>query len=95
MPTQYQFYNINLCKESELEIQVLEARNRILGAEHPETIHAMGNLAETYYALDKHTEAEKLQIQVLAARNRIFGEEHPHTLEAITNLGTTYYSLGE
>jgi hypothetical protein len=32
----------------ELEIQVLDARNRILGVEHPDTISAMGNLACTY-----------------------------------------------
>jgi hypothetical protein len=31
-----------------LEIQVLDARNRILGVEHPDTINAMANLAITY-----------------------------------------------
>jgi hypothetical protein len=31
-----------------LQIQVLDARKRILGVEHPDTINAMGNLAATY-----------------------------------------------
>ena len=60
----------------ELEIQVLDARNRLLGEEHPATILAMGNLESTYSNLGKHTAAEKLNIQVLDSRNRVLGEEH-------------------
>ena len=56
-----------------LEIEVLDARNRILAAEHPDTIKAMRNLALTYYKLRKYTEAEKLDIQVLEVRSRILG----------------------
>jgi hypothetical protein len=63
-----------------LQIQVLDARNRILGVEHPDTILTMGNLASTYRELGKYTEAEKLEIQVLDARNRILGVEHPDTI---------------
>jgi len=51
-----------------LEIQVLHARNKIFGEEHPDTILAMGNLALAYSNLGKHTEAEKLQIQVVDAK---------------------------
>jgi len=40
------------------KIQVLQARNKILGEEHPDTIQAMGNLASTYSNLGKYTEAE-------------------------------------
>jgi len=40
-----------------LDIQVLDARNRILGVEHPNTINALANLASTYDELGKHTEA--------------------------------------
>ena len=76
-----------------LQMQVLDARNRILGVEHPETLRAMGNIAATYVKLGKYTEAEKLQMQVLDARNRILGEEHPHTILAMTNLAITYRNL--
>ena len=31
-----------------LEMQVLDARNRILGMEHPDTINAIADLAATY-----------------------------------------------
>ena len=82
-------------KEAEtLQIQVLDRRNRILGVEHPDTINAMGNLAETYGSLGNYREAEKLEIQVLHARNRILGEEHPDTIRAMANLGATYQYVG-
>ena len=52
--------------ESEmLEIQVLNARKRILGVQHPHTILAMENLAATLRSLGKYKEVEKLVVQVL------------------------------
>ena len=52
-----------------IRIQVLDARNRILG-EHAGTIRAMANLALTYRSLAKYTEAEKLEIQPFEIMNR-------------------------
>jgi hypothetical protein len=63
--------------------------------EHPDTIHAMANLASTYGKLGKYTEAEKLEIQVLDARNRILGVEHPDTIHAMANLAFRYGNLGK
>ena len=37
-----------------LEIQVLDLRNRYLGEEHPDTMWAMGNPANTYKSLEKY-----------------------------------------
>jgi tetratricopeptide (TPR) repeat protein len=71
-------------KEAEIfNIKVLDERKKILGVEHPDTISAMGNLAQTYQHLGKYIEAEKLEIQVLDARNRILGVEHPDTILAM------------
>ena len=70
-------------------MQVRDARRRILGVEHPDTIYAMSNLAITYLYLGKYTEAEKLEIQVLDARKRILGVEHPDTMKAMENLAAT------
>ena len=83
-------------KEAEtLQIEVLDTRSRILGVKHPDTIHAMGNLAKTFESLGKYGEAEKLEIQVLDGMTRILGVEHPDTIRAMANLGATYYSLGK
>jgi tetratricopeptide (TPR) repeat protein len=90
------YQNLGKYTEAEkLEMQVLDARNRILGVEHPDTITAMANLASTYRNLGKYTEAEKLEMQVLDARNRILGVEHPDTITAMANLAATYQNLGK
>jgi len=78
-----------------LEIKVLDTRNRILAVEHPDTINAMENLAITYGSLGKYTKAEELEIQVLDARNRILGVEHPDTINAMGHLAATYRNLGK
>ena len=78
-----------------LEIQVLDARKKIFGEEHPDTLLAMGNLASTYSDLEKYTEAEELQIKVLDARKKILGEEHPKTISAMGNLASTYGYQGK
>ena len=77
-----------------LEMLVLDASNRVLGMEHPDTINTMANLAATYYCLGKYTEAEKLEIQVLDARNRILGVEHPGTINAMEHPAATYQDSG-
>jgi hypothetical protein len=79
----------------ELQFQVLELRNRVLGVEHPDTIWAMANLAATYRNLEKHLEAEKLETQVLDTRNRILGVEHPDTIWAMANLAATWRNMGK
>jgi len=77
------------------QIQVLDARSRTLGEEHPGTISAMGELASTYESLGKYADAEKLQIKVLDLQNKYLGKEHPHTIGAMHNLAITYKSLGK
>ena len=77
------------------QIQVLDARSRTLGEEHPGTISAMGELASTYESLGKYADAEKLQIKVLDLQNKYLGKEHPYTIGAMCNLANTYESLGK
>ena len=67
-----------------LKIQVLHARNKILGEEHPDTILATADLASTFRDLRKHKEEEDLRIQVLHARQKYFRGEHPDTIQETT-----------
>jgi hypothetical protein len=48
-----------------LEEQVLEAMARLLGKEHPDTLKAMDNLAQTLYAQGDLAGARTLEEQVL------------------------------
>jgi hypothetical protein len=52
----------------ELDVKVLEARRRVLGEEHPDTISAMASLASTYWKQGRWKEAEELEVKVLEAR---------------------------
>ena len=70
-----------------LNIQILNARSRILLMEHPDRISAMGNLPVTYKHKGKYTEAKKLEIQVLDAMIKTLGVQHSDTIIAMGNLG--------
>jgi tetratricopeptide (TPR) repeat protein len=81
-------------KEAEqLDVQVLEARKRVLGEDHPETLMSMNNLANTYWNQGRFKEAEQLGVQVVEARNRVLGKDHPDTLQSVNNLAA-YRSQG-
>jgi hypothetical protein len=75
----------NYTEAEKLEIQVLDARNRILGVEHQDTINAMENLAAIYRCLAKYTEADKLKTQAYELKNRVSGAESSHTI-TLTNV---------
>jgi hypothetical protein len=63
-----------------LEVQVMETRKRVLGAEHPFTLTSMANLASTYRNQGCWKESEGLFVQVMEMRKRVLGAEHPDML---------------
>ncbi|KAJ7794623.1 P-loop containing nucleoside triphosphate hydrolase protein [Mycena leptocephala] len=85
----------DLTKAEELELVVLEKRKQLLGDDHPDTLHAMANLAVTYRQLKEFTKAEELQVVVLEQRKQLLGDNHPDTLRAMGNLASTYRSLSK
>jgi CHAT domain-containing protein/tetratricopeptide (TPR) repeat protein len=74
--------------------QVLAARERVLGAEHPNTLTSVNNLAFLYQAQGRYGEAEPLYRRALAARERVLGAEHPDTLQSVNNLAGLYQAQG-
>jgi tetratricopeptide (TPR) repeat protein len=69
-------------------------RRRVLGAEHPETLRSMYNLAILYHLEGRYDEAESLHLQTLELRKRVLGEEHPETLWSMNDLGLVYQNQG-
>jgi len=69
--------------------------HRILGAEHPDTLTSMTNLAETLRAQGDHTGARALQEEVLEIERRILGAEHPATMTSMNNLAGTLWAQGD
>jgi tetratricopeptide (TPR) repeat protein len=77
-----------------LQVQVMETRKKVLGAEHPDTLTSISNLASTYQNQGRWKEAELLQVQVMETRKKVLGAEHPSTLTIISNLALTYQDQG-
>ena len=65
--------------------------SRVLGAEHPDTLTGMANLASTYRNQGLWKEAEELFVQVIETRKRVLGAEHPDTLTSMNNLASTFW----
>jgi hypothetical protein len=82
-------WSITLEKYTEaekLEIQVLDARNRIFGLEHPHTILAMEYLAATLRCLGKYIEAENLVIPALKVKSRVPAAEFLYIIATVANV---------
>ena len=55
----------------ELKVQVMDMRKKLLGAEHPDTLTSMGNLASTHRNQGRWNEAEKLFLHVMDMRKKL------------------------
>ena len=72
----------------------METSLRVLGAEHPDTLTSIANLASTYRNQGRWKEAEDLDVQVMETRKRVLGAEHPSTLTTMNNLAFTWKGQG-
>ena len=86
--------NGRLHEAMELQETVLEARQRTLGSEHPDTLRTMNSLAISYSDLGRKQEAMELNETVLKAHQRTLGSEHLDTLRTMNNLAADYSDLG-
>ena len=67
---------------------------RVLGADHPDTLTSRNNLAEAYRAAGRTAEAIALYERTLADRERVLGADHPNTLGSRNNLALAYQAAG-
>jgi tetratricopeptide (TPR) repeat protein len=71
---------------AQLHEQTLTVRERVLGAEHPDTLSSRNNLANVLRDLGEYERAAQLHEQTLTVRERVLGAEHPDTLSSRNNL---------
>ena len=57
---------------------MIETSKRVLGAEHPDTLTSMNNLAHTWKGQGRDADALELMKQCVEARVRILGSNHPY-----------------
>jgi tetratricopeptide (TPR) repeat protein len=65
-----------------------------LGADHPQVIHNMHNLAVVLQSRGKLAEARPLYEESIALFRRVLGEKHPDTLDALGNYGRFLQASG-
>ena len=73
-----------------MQAQVLDIRERLLGANHPDTLGSVNDLSLTLSYCGKWKEAEELQLQVLKIQKGGSRAEHPLTLISINNLAAIF-----
>jgi Tetratricopeptide repeat len=73
------------------QLQVIDTRKKLLGAEHPKTLTSMSNLASTYGKQGRWNEVEQLEVQVMDMKKKLLGAEHPYTLTSMANLACVKY----
>ena len=73
--------------------ETLKLTKAKLGADHPNTLHSMGNLAAGYQAAGKLDLALPLYEETLKLRKAKLGADHSDTLTSMNNLAACYWSL--
>ena len=74
--------------------EVLRLMREKLGADHPDTLSAMGNLANSYSDTGRLEEALGMREEVLRLMRENLGADHPDTLKAMTGLAVSYSETG-
>ncbi|KAF5235111.1 hypothetical protein FAUST_7283 [Fusarium austroamericanum] len=74
--------------------RALQARQKVLGPEHPDTLASIGHLGLILESLGRYEEAELMHRRDLEGSEKVLGPEHPDTLTGINNLGSALASLG-
>ncbi|PZD23729.1 kinesin light chain 1, partial [Pyrenophora tritici-repentis] len=69
-----------------LEMQVMETRKTKLGADHPDTLSSMANLAFTLHSQNRSREAFALMERCCQLREQVLGEQHPDTQSSLNTL---------
>jgi CHAT domain-containing protein/tetratricopeptide (TPR) repeat protein len=73
---------------------VLEARERLLGPDHPGTLYVVNNLGTMYTSQGRPAVAEPLLLRALEGRERVLGRDHSATLTTLGNLASMYKEQG-
>jgi serine/threonine protein kinase/tetratricopeptide (TPR) repeat protein len=75
-------------------IHALELRQRLLGENHPDTLHSINELGNEIASTNRWMEAEPLLRKGLTAARPILGDDHPTTLDLLHNHAWVLANLG-
>jgi CHAT domain-containing protein/Tfp pilus assembly protein PilF len=75
--------------------RTLAVREKIAGAEHPDTASSLNNLAMLYVRMGAYRQAQPLYERALSIKEKNLGPEHPDTANSINNLAILYARIGD
>jgi tetratricopeptide (TPR) repeat protein len=75
--------------------RALAIREKVLGAEHPDTVLSLNNLALLLHTQGDNEGARPLYERALAIREKALGPEHPSTATSLNNLALSLHDQGE
>jgi len=79
----------------QLQSDTLNRLQRVLGADHPDTLTSASRLAADLRALGEYQQARALDEDALSRRRRVLGDDHPETVASANNLASDLRALGE
>jgi serine/threonine protein kinase len=83
---------IGVYEKSVAELKAaLDIQERILGADHPDTLNTMNSLSAIFIRLGRYAEAESLLLKTIPIKKDVLGAKHPSTIISMQNLGVVYY----
>ena len=85
----------DLSRAIEVGAAVRAIVERVLGADHPETLSSRNNLAGAYRSAGRLGDATPRYEQNLRDTERVLGAEHPETFASRNNLAHAYESAGQ
>lgn len=92
----FNFYRLGKYKEfHDYAKMVYEFEKEKLGAEHPDTLTGLRNLATSYYALGEYKKDLELMKECYETYVRVMGELDPDTIRSLNALANCYFALGE
>jgi tetratricopeptide (TPR) repeat protein len=75
--------------------RALAIREKVLGAEHPETATSLGNLANLLQDQGDLAASRRLRERALAINEKALGPEHPNTATSLNNLASLLHEQGD
>ena len=75
--------------------RVLEARERLQGLKHHETLTSVNNLALAFQAMGDYKQAELFYTRAMKIQETELGPEHPDTLKTLHNLAGLFQEKGD
>jgi Tetratricopeptide repeat len=91
----YASERVSAVDPEKMGLSAVQARRKVLGAKHPDTLASTGNLVLTYWDQGRWDEAEEREVQVMETTKKVqISEQDRRLADYIPLLRLNLFSLG-